>query len=137
MDQTMYVMIGFYVAFASVIAFGVAYNSARIALSERARDLASLRVLGFTGGEVAYILLGELGIQGLVALPFGCVLGTGLAHALAPMLKTDMYDFPMVITRATYGAAMAVAVVAGIVCAGLVWRRADRLDLVAVLKTRE
>ena len=42
------------------IAFGVIYNNMRIALSERNRELASLRVLGFHRGEVAYILLGEL-----------------------------------------------------------------------------
>jgi len=137
MDQTMYVMIGFYVAFSSLIAFGVAYNSARIALSERARALASLRVLGFTREEVAYILLGELGLQTIIALPVGCLFGVALAFAMSPMLKTDMYDFPFVINDPTYGIAVSVVCVAALICAWLVRQRVYKLDLIAVLKTRE
>ncbi|MDX2144567.1 MAG: ABC transporter permease [Rhodospirillaceae bacterium] len=137
LEGTMYVMIGFYVGFSSLIAFGVAYNSARIALSERARALASLRVLGFTREEVAYILLGELGVQTLLALPVGCLFGVGLAYAMSPMLKTDMYDFPMVINDATYGVSVLAVLVSSVVCALLVRRRVYGLDLVSVLKTRE
>lgn len=137
MDQTMYVIIGFYIAFSSLIAFGVAYNSARIALSERARALASLRVLGFTRGEVTYILLGELGLQTLIAMPVGCLFGVALALLMSPMLKTDMYDFPFVISDNTYGMAVMVVAVAALVCAALVRRRVYNLDLVSVLKTRE
>ncbi|MDX2223038.1 MAG: ABC transporter permease [Rhodospirillaceae bacterium] len=137
LDETMYVLIGFYIAFSSLIAVGVAYNSARIALSERARALASLRVLGFTRAEVAYILLGEIGIQTLLALPLGCLLGLGMAYALSPMLRTEMYDFPFLISDATFGLSVAVVLVSGLVCAALIRRRVYRLDLVSVLKTRE
>jgi len=137
MDQTMFVIVGFYIAFSSLIAFGVAYNSARIALSERARALASLRVLGFTREEVAYILLGELGIQTLIAMPVGCLFGVGLAYAMSPMLKTDMYDFPFVINDPTYGIAVSVVAVAAVVCGLLVRQRVYKLDLISVLKTRE
>lgn len=137
MDQTMYVMIGFYIAFSSLIAFGVAYNSARIALSERARALASLRVLGFTREEVAYILLGELGIQTLLALPVGCLFGYGLAFIMSPMLKTDMYDFPFIINDPTYGVSVLVVTIAAVICGLMVRRRVYKLDLVSVLKTRE
>ena len=96
---------------ASLIAFGVTYNSSRIALSERARALASLRVLGFTRGEVAYILLGELGIQALIALPVGCLLGYGLALLMSPILNTDMYSFPLIIDDSTYGFSVIVVAV--------------------------
>ncbi|MBL8642991.1 MAG: ABC transporter permease [Rhodospirillaceae bacterium] len=137
MDQTMYVMIGFYIAFSSLIAFGVAYNSARIALSERARSLASLRVLGFTREEVAYILLGEVGVQTLLALPVGCAFGYLLALAMSPMLKTDMYDFPFIINDPTYGLSVLVVTIAAVICAALVRRRVYQLDLISVLKTRE
>jgi putative ABC transport system permease protein len=137
MAETMYVIIGFYVAFSGMIAFGVAYNSARIAFSERARALASLRVLGFSSGEVAYILLGELALQTLIALPVGCLFGYTLARAMAPMLQTEMYNFPFVIGDGTFGLAMLVATVSGLMCALIVWRRVYRLDLVSVLKTRE
>jgi len=137
MDSTMYVMITIYVGFASLIAFGVSYNSARIALSERARALASLRVLGFTSGEVAYILLGELGLQTVIALPLGCILGYGLAQLMSPMLSTEMYNFPLVIADSTYGIAMAVVAAAAILCGAMVCRRVYRLDLVTALKTRE
>lgn len=137
MENTMYVMIGIYAAFATLIAFGVTYNSARIAFGERARALASIRVLGFTRAEAAYILLGELGIQTLIALPLGCLLGYGLALIMSPILKTDMYDFPLVIDNATYGLSVTVVIASALVCGGLIARRVYRLDLVSVLKTRE
>ncbi len=137
MDNTMNVMIGFYVALASLIAFGVAYNAARIALSERARALASLRVLGFTREEVTYILLGELGVLTVVSLPVGCGLGYLMALAMSPVLSTDMYNFPFVIEPSTYGVAVVVVCVSAIVCGFLTRRRIFGLDLVSALKTRE
>jgi putative ABC transport system permease protein len=137
MDSTMNVMIGFYVALASLIAFGVAYNAARIALSERSRALASLRVLGFTREEVTYILLGELGILTVVSLPVGCVLGYLMALAMSPVLSTDMYSFPFVIHASTYGVSVIVVCASAVVCGLLTRRRVYGLDLVTALKTRE
>ncbi|MEQ9448835.1 MAG: ABC transporter permease, partial [Rhodospirillaceae bacterium] len=137
MESTMYVQIGIFVAFATLIAFGVTYNSSRIALSERARALASLRVLGFTRKEVTYILLGELGIQTVLALPLGCLLGYGIALLMSPALNTDMYSFPMIIADSTYGFSVIVVAISAIICGFLVQRRVYRLDLVSVLKTRE
>ncbi len=137
MDNTMNVMIGFYVALAILIAFGVAYNAARIALSERARALASLRVLGFTREEVTYILLGELGILTLISLPVGCVLGYGMAFSMSPMLSTDLYNFPFIIENATYGWAVVVVSVSAIICGLITRHRVRGLDLVTALKTRE
>ncbi|MHB1207273.1 MAG: ABC transporter permease, partial [Rhodospirillaceae bacterium] len=137
MENTMYVMIGFYIGFAALIALGVSYNSARVAFSERARSLASLRVLGFTNAEVTYILLGELGLQTLLALPLGCAMGYGLARAMSPMLNTDMYRFPLVIDRSTYGLAVLVVGLSAILCAAIIARKVYRLDLVAVLKARD
>ena len=137
MESTMYVMVGIFVAFATLIAFGVTYNSSRIALSERARALASLRVLGFTRAEVTYILLGELGIQTLIALPVGCVLGYGIALLMSPSLNTDMYSFPLIIADSTYGFSVTVVAVSAIICGLMVRQRVYKLDLVSVLKTRE
>lgn len=137
MDNTMNVMIGFYVALASLIAFGVAYNAARIALSERSRALASLRVLGFTREEVTYILLGELGILTLVSLPVGCVLGYSMALAMSPMLATDLYNFPFVIENSTYGWSVVVVCISAVFCGLITRRRVFGLDLVTALKTRE
>lgn len=124
-------------AFATVIAIGVVYNSARIALAERAWELASLRVLGFTRAEVSTFLLGELLIEIVVAIPLGMVLGYGLASGLVSLIKNDEFDFPMVIAPATYAYAALAVGVAGIISALIVRRRVDTLDLVAVLKTRE
>ena len=137
MDNTMNVMIGFYVALASLIAFGVAYNAARIALSERSRALTSLRVLGFTREEVTYILLGELGILTLISLPAGCLLGYGMAYSMSPMLSTDLYSFPFVIENATYGWSVVVVSISAIVCGVITRHRIYGLDLVTALKTRE
>ncbi len=131
------IMITSNVIFAGIMVFGVVYNSARISLSERARDLASLRVLGFTRAEISTILLGELGVITVLALPLGCAVGRGLASILAWLLDTELYRIPFVIDRATYAMAALVVIVATIASSLVVRRRLDHLDLVAVLKTRE
>jgi len=122
---------------AGSIAFGVVYNSARIALSERSRELASLRVLGFTRGEISYILLGELGVLTLAAIPLGFLVAQGITAYIAERMKSDLYRVPMVMEWSSYGFAAAVVIVAALLSGLLVRRRLDRLDLVAVLKTRE
>lgn len=124
-------------AFATVIAIGVVYNSARIALAERAWELASLRVLGFTRAEVSTFLLGELAIEIVLATPLGMALGYLLASGIVHLIKNEEFDFPMVILPATYAYAVIAVVIAGLVSALVVRRRVDTLDLVAVLKTRE
>jgi putative ABC transport system permease protein len=125
------------VLFAAIIAFGVVYNTARIALSERARELATLRVIGFTRGEIAYILLGELALVTLVALPVGAAVGYMLAAATVRAFDTEVYRLPLIVSRQTYAVATLTTVVTAIVSALIVRRRLARLDLIAVLKTRE
>jgi putative ABC transport system permease protein len=137
LGETMSVMIFFNVMFASVIAFGVVYNAARIALSERSRDLATLRVLGFTRAEISSILLGELAAVTAVAIPVGFGIGYLFAAWLVTAFDTELYRFPLVIRPRTYAySAIAVAVAAAISALSVRYRL-DRLDLVAVLKTRE
>ncbi|MCR5882004.1 ABC transporter permease [Rhizobacter sp. J219] len=123
--------------FASVIAVGVVYNNARIALAERAWEMASLRVLGFTRAEVSGLLLGELTLVIAIALPLGMALGWGLVHAVVDLLKSDQFFFPVVIRARTYAWAALCVVAAGIASALVVRRRIDRLDMVSALKTRE
>ena len=135
--KTLYIFIGFFVVFACTLAFGVSYNAARIGLSERGRELATLRVLGFTRPEISYILLGEIGFLTLIALPLGCVLGYGLGALLLSAFKTELYRIPMAIQLETLGLAVLIILVATLFSAYLVRRRLDHLDLIAVLKTRE
>jgi len=123
--------------FAAVIAIGVVYNNARIALAERAWELASLRVLGFTRGEVSTLLLGELAIVIALALPLGMALGFGLTHLVVELLKSDQFHFPVVVNPATYAWAALCVVFAGIASALVVRRRIDRLDMVSALKARD
>ncbi|MGZ5214707.1 MAG: ABC transporter permease [Caldimonas sp.] len=123
--------------FASIIAVGVVYNNARIALAERAWEFASLRVLGFTLGEVSALLLGELAIVIALALPLGMALGWGLTHLITELLKSDQFFFPVVIRARTYAWAAICVLAAGAASALVVRRRIDRLDMVAALKTRE
>ena len=123
--------------FASVIAVGVVYNNARIALAERAWELASLRVLGFTRGEVSALLLGELALVIAIALPLGMALGWGLTHLVTELLKSDQFYFPVVIRARSYAWAAICVVAAGAASAWVVRRRIDRLDMVAALKTRD
>jgi putative ABC transport system permease protein len=119
------------------IAFGVVYNSARIALSERSRELASLRVLGFTRGEVGYILLGEIGLLTLLAIPLGFLFGIGLSAYLAAAFSSDLYRIPLVVAPATFAMSAAIVLVSFTISAALIWRKLGRLDLIEVLKTRE
>ncbi len=120
-----------------VINFGVVYNSARISLSERGRELASLRVLGFTEGEVSYILLGELALLVLVAIPLGFVAGWGLCAYFALNLASDLIRIPVYVSSATYAFAGVTMVVSAVLSALIVRRRIGKLDLIEVLKTRE
>ena len=119
------------------IAFGVVYNSARISLSERSRELSSLRVLGYTRGEIAYILLGELGFITLVAIPLGFIIGYWICAYVAYALTTDLYRIPLVIEMRTYAQAAAVVIVSAFISGLIVRYKLNHLDLVAVLKTRE
>jgi putative ABC transport system permease protein len=135
--ETINFMVGFYIVFAGTLAFGVTYNSARISLSERGRELASLRVLGFSKLEISYVLLGELTLLTLAALPFGAVLGLGLSWMMTHLFETDLYRIPLYFERSTIGVTAIVIVAALGLSAASVWRRIEELDLIAVLKTRE
>jgi putative ABC transport system permease protein len=123
--------------FAATIAVGVVYNNARIQLAERAWELASLRVLGFTRHEVSVLLLGELALEIALAIPLGFVAGFWLVALLVSLMPHEVLEFPMVIFPRTYLYAGAMVAAAGVASALVVRNRIDRLDLVAVLKTRE
>ncbi|WP_424981129.1 ABC transporter permease [Maritalea sp. S77] len=124
-----------FMAFA--ITFGIIYNVARVAQDERARDLASLRVMGFYRGETAFVLLGELGVVTLVALPIGVLLGSSLTTLIAAGFSTDLYQIPVVFAPKAYGTAIAVVVAAAFASGWLVWRDLGRSDITLALKTRE
>jgi putative ABC transport system permease protein len=137
LKDTFYVMIFFNLTFSGVIAGGVVYNAARVSLSERSRELASLRVLGFTRGEISLILLGELAAVTLMAIPIGLILGYVFAGLLVAAFNTELYRFPLVVSSRTYAYAASSVVLAAALSGLAVRRRLDHLDLVAVLKTRE
>ncbi|UCC57316.1 MAG: ABC transporter permease, partial [Gammaproteobacteria bacterium] len=120
-----------------IIAFGVVYNSARIALSERDRELASLRVLGFTRGEVAYILLGELAVATLLALPLGYLFGRELCRYLSNAFRSDLYRVPLVLEADTVAFAASVVLLSAVISGYMLWRKLNQLDMIGVLKTRE
>lgn len=130
-------MQAFNVAFACIIAFGVVYNTARVALSERGRELASLRVLGLTRGEISRILLGELALLTAAAIPLGLFFGNRLAGLVCWFMDTELYRIPLIIEPRTYSFATTVVLIAAVLSGLLVRRRLDHLDLIAVLKTRE
>jgi len=131
------VFITLFSSLACALGFGVAYNSARIALSERGRELATLRVLGFSRGEISYILLGETGLLIAIALPFGCLLGYSLSELMAASFDTELFRIPLKIEPSTYGLSVIIALVATLISALVVRHRLDHLDLIEVLKTRE
>lgn len=135
--QNIYTMITVYAALAAIVAFGVVYNFARISLSEQGREMASLRVLGFTRGEVSSLLLGELAVIVLVAQPVGWAMGYGISLAMVKAFSSELYSVPFIIGREVYAYASLIVVSAAIASGFIVRRRIDRLDMIAVLKTRE
>jgi putative ABC transport system permease protein len=126
-----------YFVLAVIVAFGVVYNSARIALSERSRELATLRVVGFRLSEVRGVLLGELGILVLCALPAGLLFGKGLALLIMASFSTETVRMPIVIESSTYATAIGVVLTAAVFSFALVSRMLAKLDLVGVLKARD
>ena len=122
---------------AGVITFGVIYNAARVAQAERERDLAGLRVLGFTRGEVAFVLLGELAVVVVLAMPLGALGGYWLNLAVSAGFSTDLYQIPASFGLVGFGQAMIVVLIAALLSGWLVKRDIDRTDLILALKNRE
>jgi putative ABC transport system permease protein len=137
MQESMGMMLTVYLTLSVIIAFGVVYNSARIQLSERARELATLRVLGFRRAEVSNVLLIEIGVIVAAAQPLGWLIATGLGIIVTSSLATDLFRVPFVIEPRIFAVSSIVVLVAALASALIVRRRVDRLDLVQVLKTRE
>lgn len=126
-----------YFSFSVIVAFGVVYNSARIALSERARELATLRVLGFTHGEVASVLIGELVILTCLALPAGLLIGSGMAASIVHAASTESVRLPLILSSHTYGTAILIVVVSATISFAIVVRGIRHLDLLGTLKAHE
>lgn len=135
--QSLFIMVGVLVGLAGLIAFGVVYNFSRISLSEQGREMASLRVLGFTRGEVSSLLLAEIGAVTLVAQPLGWLLGYLVALTMTQGFSTEIFQVPLVLGPDVYAYSSIAVVLAAILSGLVVRRRIDRLDMIAVLKTRE
>lgn len=137
MEENIMISLSIYIILAGIIAFGVVYNSARIQLSERARELAILRVLGFRRREVSNVLLIEIGIVVAVAQPIGWVFGYFLGDLITSGLASDLFRVPFVVQLDTFAWSSLIVGAAALISALVVRRRVDRLDLIRVLKTRE
>jgi putative ABC transport system permease protein len=137
MAQNMLVMIGVLAGLAGLIAFGVVYNFARISLSEQGREMASLRVLGFTRAEVSGLLLIEIAVVTLLSQPLGWAAGLLLAVGMVRGFSSELFTMPLVVGPEVYAYSSAVVVGAAVLSGLVVRARIDRLDMIAVLKTRE
>jgi putative ABC transport system permease protein len=135
--QNVVIMTTIYITVGVLITIGVAYNGARIQLSERARELASLRILGLSRAEVSMILIGETMVLAIVAQPFGWLIGYLLARQMVRGFSSDLYSVPLVLNPPTYATASLIVLAAALGSALVVRRRIDTMDLVAVLKTRK
>ncbi len=135
--DSLLIAVGFLLGFAGIISVAVIYNGARIALSERGRELASLRVMGFRRREVSVLLLGEQGIITLFAIPLGWGLGVVMAAQVVASIQNDTYRIPFMVSSRTYLTSAVVTLLAALVSAWIVRRRIDHMDLISVLKTRE
>jgi putative ABC transport system permease protein len=125
------------IAFALAIAVGVIYNSIRVSFSERSWELASLRVLGFSSRETFRLLLSEIGVQALLSLAPGCVMGLGLTHFVLKGVNTEVFGFPVIIERSTYALGILVVLGAFVLSAGMVKRMISRINLSEALKSRD
>lgn len=137
MGEMMLAMTLILTALAATIAVGVVYNNARISLSMRSRDLASLRVLGFTRLEIATIFYGELALQIVLAIPLGLLFGRAMSVAIAKSMDPEIFRLPLIVSTETYAFAAVVLAASGLISALLVWKRLNQLDLIGVLKARE
>ncbi|MCB2074939.1 MAG: ABC transporter permease [Novosphingobium sp.] len=136
-NDNIFTMLFFYISFASAIAVGVVYNSARILFSERVHELATLRVLGYHRSEVGVVLLGELALLVVLSVPFGCFIGYWMAQLMTAMFSSDLFRLPFAPSRASYGWSAVVVLIAAMLTALVVARRVLGLDMVRVLKARE
>ncbi len=136
-EDTVLVFMGILLLLAGSIAFAVVYNNARIAFAERARELATLRVLGYTRAEVGWILIGEIALLTLLAIPVGWLVGTGFAWSLNEAMSMDLFRIPFVITHQTYAFSAAGVLLASVLSVLFIARRLHRLDMVSALKTVE
>lgn len=135
--QTIGLLQMIYLVFATVVAFGIVYNSARIALSERQRELATLRVVGFTRGEVGTVLVAELVLLTAVSLPVGLALGSGFAAGIVTSINTEFVRLPLIFTAGNYAYAVLIVTIASTLSALFACRHLNRLDLVGALKAAE
>ena len=136
LNESVMIMTTVYTLLAMIITFGVVYNSARIQLSERGRELASLRILGFSSFEVSIVLVGEIVIVTLLAIPIGLLLGYGFAYQISASFDSDLYSIPFLISRPTYGYSVLIVFATALMSALLVRNRLDSMDLVSVMKSR-
>ena len=137
LEDTLFIAVFFLIGFAMLISVAVIYNGTRIALSERGRELASLRVLGFSKSEIATLLFGEQAIVTVIAIPFGWVIGYGLAYLLVTGMASETYRIPLIVSTQTYLWTAIITIAAAWGSGLLVHRRLNQMDLIAVLKTRE
>lgn len=135
--QSMGLIQTIYLTFAVIVAFGVIYNNARISLAERARELATLRVIGLTQREVGAIIVIELAILAAAALPLGLLMGTGLATGIIQSVNTETVRLPLVFTSYTYTFAILIVIIASSLSALGVLRKLKQLDLIGALKAPE
>lgn len=123
--------------FASLITFGVVYNNARILLTEQSRELASMRVLGFTRQEVSTLFIGELALLTAIAIPFGLLLGRGFCYYISSQMATELYRIPLILEPQTYAFAVTVVLLSAATSVFFVRRRLDHVSLTEALKTRD
>ena len=136
-EEVLLTFVGFIAAMAGAITLGVVYNAARIMLSERSRELASLRVLGFTRGEISRILLGELGVLVLLAIPLGFLIGIWLAYQWVAQAPAELFKIPVVLSAKTFALSATTVLIAALLSALIVRQRLNHLDLISALKTKE
>ncbi len=133
----MYAYIGVIITLSCIMGFAIIYNTTTISIMERKRELASLRIMGFTNKKVSELIFNENTAVSVMGLIVGMPLGRFMGVQMLNYVPEDMMSLPLVIFPKTYVLA-AVTVALFVILAQMAnMRRISRMDLVEVMKSRE
>jgi putative ABC transport system permease protein len=133
----MYVFVGLMITFGTIMGFAIIFNTTIINIMERRRELASLKVLGYTHREIENTILRENMLLGFIALVPGVMLGRWMSELFVRQFSNELFALEVVIYPRTYIITF-LSVFVFIILAQLANKKnISGLDMVEVLKNRE
>lgn len=122
---------------AGLLAFIVLYNLTNINISERIREIATLKVLGFYPSEAAHYVFRENLILTGAGAVFGLGLGVALHAFVMNAIKVDMMYFKPHISFLSFAVSIVITFVFAMIVNAIMRRRIDNIDMAGALKSIE